>query len=209
MRRLHSFPRDEAGASLVETTLVFPLMLVLMFGLVEFGNVMWQYHATEKATAAGARFVATRAGAKGTLGPAGTELYTAAVPDCFVNDVSDPAGTPCSQATDGNGNGPSSVVLTCTGTGSGSCSSTEMSALLTEMQKYAPNLQAANVAVDLRGSTMGFIGRGRAIPLVTVRTTGLTYNWVAAGALLGLGPLTMPNFASTLPAEDQKEGPGI
>jgi Flp pilus assembly protein TadG len=204
MRRLRSFLGDVGGAALVETTLVFPLMLVLMFGLVEFGNVMWQYHADEKATSAGARYLATRGGVAGTLGQTlTTELYTTAVPDCFVT-TTDAPGTPCSQEA-----GATGWKTTCSGTGGGACSSTEMSALLTEMQKYAPTITAANVAVDLRGSTMGYVGRGRAIPLITVRTTGLTYNWVAMGALLGLGPLTMPSFASTLPAEDQKEGPGI
>jgi hypothetical protein len=189
---------------MVETTLVFPLLLVLTFGLVEFGNVMWRYHAAEKATAAGARFLATRAGVLGTLNPtATTELYRTAVPDCFTN-TSETPGTPCSQVP-----GASGWLHTCTGTGGGGCNGGEMTALLTEMQKYAPTITAANVAVDLHGSTMGYVGRGRAVPLITVRTTGLTYNWVTMGALLGLGPLTMPSFASTLPAEDQKEGPGI
>jgi hypothetical protein len=56
---------------------------------------------------------------------------------------------------------------------------------------------------------MGFVGRGRAIPLITVRTTGLTYNFITLNSLLGFGPITMPSFASTYVAEDQKEGPGI
>jgi hypothetical protein len=205
MRRLRSFLSDVRGATLVETTLVFPLLLVLMFGLVEFGNLMWRYHAAEKATAAGARFLATRAGVLGTLNTTPTtELYRTSVPDCFTNSSSDTPGTPCSQIA-----GATGWLQTCTGTGGGACSSTEMSALLAEMKKYAPTIAAANVAVDFRGSTMGFVGRGRAIPLITVRTTGITYTWVTMGALLGLAPLTLPSFASTLPAEDQKEGPGI
>ena len=52
------------------------------------------------------------------------------------------------------------------------------------------------------------------MPLVTVRTTGLTYNFVALGGLMSffgqtLGPITMPGFDATLVAEDQKEGPAL
>lgn len=204
MRRLRSLLGDDRGSALVETTIVFPLMLILTFGLVEFGNALWQYHAAEKATAIGARWLATRGGVAGNLGQAvTTEVYTTGLPDCFVTDNTDPPGTLCSQVS-----GATGWSTTCTGSGGG-CSTTEMATLLTQMQQYAPTLTAANISVQLRGSTMGFLGRGRAVPLITVRTTGLTYNWVAIGALLGLPPLTMPSFASTLPAEDQKEGPGI
>ena len=206
MRAVRQFLRDDLGATLVETTIIFPLVLILTFGLVEFGYVLWQYHAAEKATAVGARWVATRAGVAGSdlsQTPLGTELYTAAVPDCFVG-ATVAYGTPCSQVA-----GATGWSQSCTGTGGGSCSSTQMAALLTTMQAFAPTLTAANVTVQFRGSTMGFVGRGRAIPLITVKTTGLTYNWVALGALLGFPPLTMPGFDATLPAEDQKQGTGL
>lgn len=203
MRRLPSFRRDESGATLVEATLVVPLMLLLTFGLVEFGYVMWQFHATEKATAIGVRWLASRHGVKGEAAVT-NELYTATVPDCFAS-TSNPPGTLCSQVA-----GATSWSQTCSGTGGGNCSSTTMSGLLTEMQKYAPFIKATNVSVQLQGTKIGFVGRGRAVPLITVRTTGLTYNYIALGALVpGLGSITMPSFASSAVGEDQKEGPGI
>ncbi|CAN7382652.1 pilus assembly protein [Phenylobacterium sp. LjRoot225] len=202
MRSLRRMLRDERGATLVETTIIFPLVLILTFGLVEFGNAFWQYHAAEKATAVGARWLSTRHGVRGTAALT-NELYTAPVPDCFVNSGDTP-GTACSQVA-----GATAWSQTCSGSGGGSCSSTVMADLLAQMQAYAPFITAANVNVQLRGSTMGFVGRGRAVPLITVRTTGLTYNFITLDALLGLGPLTMPGFASTFVAEDQKEGPGI
>ena len=201
MRRLLSLRRDETGAALVEMTLVFPMVLILTFGLVEFGVAFWEYHAAEKATSIGARWLATQHGVLGQYALT-SELYTSTVPDCFVS-TTDAPGTPCSQVA-----GATGWSATCTGTGGGSCSSTVMSGLLTQMQAYAPFIRAANVSVQLRGSDMGFIGRNRAIPLITVRTTGLTYSFVAMGKLLGFGPITMPSFATTLVAEDQIEGPG-
>jgi len=114
MRRLHKLRRDERGATLVETTIVFPLVLILTFGLVEFGNAFWRYHTAEKATAAGARWLATR---HGVLGAAAltNELYTTAVPDCFVNSTAAP-GTACSQVA-----GATGWSQTCSGTGGGAC----------------------------------------------------------------------------------------
>lgn len=202
MRRLRPLLCDERGAALVETTIVFPLLLLLTFGLLEFGDAFWRYHTVEKATAIGARWLATRHGVAGNAALS-DELYTAVVPDCFVNTSAAP-GTACSQVA-----GAASWSQTCSGAGGGACSDTVMSGLLAQMQQYAPFITAANVRVQLRGSTMGFVGRGRAIPLVTVETTGLTYNFVTLNSLLGFGPIAMPAFATTFVAEDQKEGPGI
>lgn len=201
MTWLRSLLRDDRGATLVEATIVFPIMMILTFGLVEFGHAFWEYHTAERATAAGARWLATRHGVRGAAA-ASNELWTAVVPDCFVN-TSDPPGTLCSQVA-----GATGWSQTCSGTGGGSCSATQMAGLLTEMQRYAPFITSSNVSVLLKGSNIGFVGRGRAVPLITVRTTGLTYNFVALNGLLGFAPLTMPSFASTVVAEDQKEGPG-
>jgi Flp pilus assembly protein TadG len=203
MRKLHQILRDERGAALIEATIVMPLVLILTFGLLEFGNAMWRYHTAEKATAAGVRWLATRHGVAGAGAPVTNELYTAQVPDCFVNTSAAP-GAACAQVA-----GATGWSQTCSGAGGGACSSTQMAGLLTEMRRYAPFINAANVTVELRGSALGFVGRGRAVPLITVRTTGLTFDFVTLDGLLGLGPITMPSFASTLVAEDQKEGPGI
>ena len=199
MWKLRKLARDQRGSTLVESALVFPLLMILTFGLVEFGVAFWQYHAAEKATAVGARWLATRHGVRGA-DPLTTELYTASVPDCFV--ASTAYGTSCSQV-----DGATGWSQTCSGGGGGSCSGAQMSALLTQMQQFAPFLTAANVSVQLRGSGMGFVGRGRPVPLITVRTTGLTYNFIAIDKLIGIQPITMPTFDSTAVGEDQKEGP--
>lgn len=202
MRRFRELPRDDRGATLVEMTIVFPLVLILTFGLLEFGNAFWRYHTAEKATAMGARWLATRHGVAGTAAVT-NELYTAVVPDCFVS-TSVTLGTACSQVA-----GATAWSQTCSGAGGGSCSNSVMSGLLTQMKAFAPFITASNVQVQIRGSSMGFVGRGRAVPLITVRTTGLTYNFVTLNSLLGFDPIAMPSFATTFVAEDQKEGPGI
>ena len=91
----------------------------MMFGLVEFGHALWNYHMAEKATAIGARWIAAGHGVKGTNAANG-ELWTATVPDCFVNSA-DPPGTPCAQVS-----GATGWSQTCSGGGGGSCSGAVM-----------------------------------------------------------------------------------
>jgi Flp pilus assembly protein TadG len=195
MRRLRSLLRDEMGAALIETALVFPMLLLMTFGLLEFGYVFWEYHTAEKATAIATRYAVTR-------GPLLAQL-TDGSHDCFAANPSTVApGTPCSDAAI-----PAASPITCTVAGAGGCDSTVLAAMVTQMQQIAPFVTSGNVQVTLAQSKMGFIGRGAAIPLITVQTTGLTYNFVTIGGLLGVGPITMPSFATTLVGEDQKEGP--
>lgn len=195
MRQLRQLLHDERGATLVETTIVFPLVLILTFGLVEFGNAFWQYHTAEKATAIGARYLATR-------GPLVAQL-TDGSHDCVAaNPVGVAPGTSCSDPAI-----PSAATTTCTSAGSGGCSADVFAAMLSQMQGFAPFITSANVQVDVAQSKLGFIGRGKAAPLITVRTTGLTYTFITLNSLLGFAPITMPGFATTYVAEDQKEGP--
>lgn len=191
MRRTRTkFAQNESGATLVEYTLVFALLMVLTFGLIEFGLIMHQYNAAEKATAYGSRFIATR-------GPVAT-----GIPDCGVATTL-PAGTMCSAV-----GGSSSWTRTCNAGAPGAgCNAAVLNELVTEMQQFAPWIEAQNVQVVLRGAGLGFVGRGAPVPMVTVRLTGMTFDFIALDDLLGLGQLAMPGFDATLVGEDMKEGP--
>lgn len=178
------FRKNESGATLVETTLVFAMFMILTFGLIEFGLVLYQYNTAETATAVGARFVATR-------GPVVTGL-----PDCGpgVNVSALSAGTRC----------PSTAWETVCNAGapSAGCQASVLNALVTEMQRFAPNIQAQNVQVILRGAGLGFVGRGSPVPMVTVRLTGMQYDFIALDDLLGFGTVAMPGFDATIVGED-------
>lgn len=190
MRSFARFRKDASGATLVEYTLVFVMLMVLSFGLIEFGIVLYQYNAAEKATAVGARFIATR-------GP-----VVAGIPDCGVATTAS-AGTMCRDVSGGSSWGP----ITCNaGAPSGSCQAAVLTELVTRMQQFAPGIQAQNVQVELRGAGLGFVGRGSPVPMVTVRLTGMTYNFIALDDLLGFGALTMPGFDASLVGEDLNEG---
>ena len=172
----------------MEYTLVFALMMMLTFGLIEFGVCFYQYNAAEKATAIGARYIATRGPVLTGLGDCGPSVSTSGYS----------AGTYCANVA-----GASSWSSTCNAQApAAGCQAAVLNALVARMQQFAPNLEAQNVQVVLRGSEFGFVGRGAAVPLVTVRLTGLTYDFIALDDLLGLGPLTMPTFDATIVGED-------
>jgi hypothetical protein len=185
MNRFRPFLPDRSGATLVEFTLVFMMLMLLTFGLIEFGVVLYQYNTAESATAVGARYAATR-------GPIATGLA-----DCGVA-TSESAGTLCSSV-----GGSGAWVVTCNAAApSGGCQSAALNDLVAEMQRFAPNIEAQNVQVVLRGTGLGFVGRGSPVPMVTVRLTGMAYDFIALDDLLGFGTLTMPGFDATIVGED-------
>ncbi|CAN7382649.1 pilus assembly protein [Phenylobacterium sp. LjRoot225] len=54
---LRQFRRDHSGAALVEFTILAPLLISLMCGLAEFGQVLRQYHIMEKGVRDAARYL--------------------------------------------------------------------------------------------------------------------------------------------------------
>jgi Flp pilus assembly pilin Flp len=184
MRPFTRFRRNESGATLVEATLVFAMMMIMTFGLIEFGLVLYQYNAAEKATAIGARYIATR-------GPVVTGM-----PDCGpgVSVSGMNAGATCPST---------SWESTCNASApAAGCDAAVLTALVAEMQRFAPDVEAQNVQVVLRGAGLGFVGRGSPVPMVTVRLTGMQYDFIALDDLLGFGTLTMPGFDATVVGED-------
>lgn len=184
MRAFVRFRKNQSGSTLVEATLVFAMMMILTFGLIEFGIVLFQYNSAETATAVGARYAATR-------GP-----IVSGIPDCGpgVNVSALNAGARC----------PSTAWETVCNAGApaGGCQTAALSALVAEMQRFAPNIEAQNVQVVYRGAGLGFVGRGSPVPMVTVRLTGMQYDFIALDDLLGFGTVTMPGFDATIVGED-------
>jgi hypothetical protein len=182
MSILRRFRKSQTGAVLVEHTLVFLLLMLLTFGLIEFGVVLYQYNAAETATAVGARYVATR-------GPIAAGRVTAR-----------------RYCAAGNSAAPSTAVRPgqspVTRTRQRRMSSSPTDALVLRMQRFDPNIEAQNVQVVLRGAGLGFVGRGSPVPMVTVRLTGMQYDFIALDDLLGFGALTMPGFDATVVGED-------
>lgn len=191
MKKLIRFIRETRAATLVEFSFIAPLLFLITFGVIELGFFYFQYQALDAATRMGARIAATR-------GPAITGM-----PDCGVAVTTSP-GNYCSAS-----GGGTQWSATCAGTAlttSGGavatgCDAAIMGRILQEMQLVYPSLVLNNIMVTFSGSNLGFVGKGRPVPLVTVQVTGVTASLPVLSAF-GISGFAMPSFATSLPGED-------
>lgn len=205
--RLHSLSlvRDSSGAGAAEFALVLPLLLLLLFGIIDAGRFLWEVNKAEKATQMGARYA----------------IVTSVIPAALVS--ADYTGTAnCDE--DGNGTYETCVTgsdiknpaalgqVTCT---SSSCACTvapcpgtpaipaaSFTNLVSRMQAMKPDISASNVQVEFKGSGIGYAGDPTGmdiVPLITVRLTGMQFRPIT---LFGGVAFDLPSFGTTLSAED-------
>lgn len=200
---------NRSGSSAAEFALVLPLFLILLFGIIDTGRFMWEFNKAEKATQVGAR--------------------VATVTDVLSSGLRDEnyAGQTVGGATIGAGERiPAGALGTikCTNTACtcevAPCPSnlgTLDTAIFTDvvvarMKQIDPAIGASNVVVRYSGSGMGFAGSTSSgsggssgteqmeiSPLVTVTLQDLQFTPITS---LLFATYTMPDFSTTLPAED-------
>jgi Flp pilus assembly protein TadG len=194
MTRLLQFVRDQRGVSAAEFGLVLPLLLFMLFGIIDAGRFIWEYNRAEKATQMGARYAVVT-----DMVPSGLTTYSFAVSDGVL------AGTPVPLA-----NFTTAVCGTssCTCTGGGVCGAVgydtaAFGRIVTRMHAMDPRIANANVTVEYRNVGLGYAGDPNGpdvAPLVTVRLTGMTFQPLT-GMLFGAA-MAMPDFATSLTLED-------
>ena len=189
-RRLLS---DRSGSGAAEFSLVLPLLILLLFGMIDTGRYMWEYNRAEKATMMGARFaVVTTAVA--------TDLASAS----YVGNGGLTQGDPIPASALG--------VMTCASAGNCTCttspctgltrSAPAFTAIVNRMKLMYPPITEANVRVEYRGSGLGYAGDPNGMevaPLITVRLINQQFRPLS---FLMLTHFTMPDFATTLTSED-------
>jgi hypothetical protein len=211
-RFLQQLARNQAGTSTIEFAIVAMLFLLLTFGLVDFGHMFWQYNSAAKAAQLGARLAAvsdpvwdglpTFTDDAGTPGGAWQTNYSVT---CTSSNASGSAGT----CTGNNDGGYDAAAMQCLvfGRAAGGCDTqcaeTGMdgeAGLCDRFNRITPQ----NVSITYSHTGLGFSGRpGGPVPTITLRLTGLTFNFVAVGTLAGLGQfMTMPDFRVTMTGED-------
>ena len=191
--------RCERGSTAAEFALTLPLVLLLLFGIVDAGRLAWEFNRAEKATQVGARVaVVTDSFPSGLLAEnylgqtvGGVTLTQGdRIPAAALGDIKC-TQTACSCAT-----APCPSTL-------GTISSTTFSnVLLPRMQSMNPRIQASNVEIHYTGSGLGYAGdpNGMQIaPTVTVKVTGMTYRPITA---LLFANFPLPDFSTSLTAED-------
>jgi Flp pilus assembly protein TadG len=203
--------QDSEGGALVEFTLVFPILLLVALGTVDFTYMLFDWSMANKAAFIGAR--------------------TAVVSDPVATGITNPTydttllGQSCSNPATGaaTGNCPAPVSTVCTpGASGGSCTAgytfdnTAFTTILGNMQNVFPRLQRQNVQLAYQTNGLGFVGRPGGLPMdVQVSIRCMTHQFYFIGALMGwiftapagcpagtpAGP-AIPAFATTLTSED-------
>lgn len=193
MRLLRHLFRDKRASSAAEFALVLPLLLVLLFGIIDMGRFFWQLNETEKATQMGARMaIVTTPVSPDLVGESyvdGTTKNGDLIPAAALgtlrcdNDGCTCPVAPCPGGTDVDVDAFNVIV--------------------TRMAQMNPQITADNVVVSYSGSGFGYAGDADenmdVQPLVTVTVKDMTFNFIA---LLGLIQVNMPEASATLTAED-------
>jgi Flp pilus assembly protein TadG len=199
--------RSASGAGAAEFAIVLPLFLVLLFGIIDGARFVWEYNKAEKATQVGARVAAVTnvlspglrdedyAGqtAGGTTIGAGDKIPAEALGSIKCSNTACTCETaPC----------PSDL---------GTLDTATFDILVQRMSEIHPAIQPENVVVRYSGSGFGFAGTAsqggggsgteqmEISPLITVTLDGLEFRPITS---LLLASLSMPEFATTLTAED-------
>lgn len=201
MRAADELPRDDAGSVLVEFAVVLPLFLILLFAVIDFGQIYLRWILAEKATHLAARLAVVRA----PICP-GVPVFNdraAGVPQIL------PFGTSCA-AEPGLCADPG--LITCTGDAAVGDSFDDIIGIA---GGFLPtSAVAGNIRLTYSFANLGFLG-GPYVPLVSVELEGdIDVPFITPlGPLLqafysgnGLADPSMPSMRATLPAEDLVEG---
>jgi hypothetical protein len=198
------FADDESGSTLVEFAIVMPLFLLILFALIDFGRMGFEYVMANKAVQVAARLAVARPPACPGVALVNTRgvVPVGSLPPYF--------GTNCRAG-----------ATVCADPGTVTCNGDASNPTVAEIWGVMGGVMPVGAtAANLRfsysyTSDLGFLG-GPYVPMVTVETTGLSFQFATPldglAALAGsIGPglpgsLPFPALSVSLPAEDLAQG---
>jgi TadE-like protein len=198
-RALRTLVRDDGGTSTVEFTIVALLFFMLTFGVVEFGYMFWQYNSAAKAAQVGARLAAVSDPVWNQL----VSLEDAGIPGSPWTTDYDVACSGKDEECEGSGSEYDTDAMQRIVEGRDDACGQLGPDRYPGMCDIFDRITADNVIVTYSNTGLGFAGRpGGPVPTITLQLTGLTFEFIGLGDLLGLGPVTMPDFLVTMTGED-------
>ncbi len=188
------------GSTVAEFAIVLPLLLILIFGIIDAGRYMWAINRSQKAVQAGARHAIVT-----DTVPGGLQDYT------FVSETN-PPGSPIPVAAFGSiiceatGGSPACTCATnpCNSAMVGATNSGAFSAIAGRMRQLYPELSDSDVRIHYEGVGLGFAGNPHGSdvsPLVTVELDGATFQPVTL-LVFGAPQIPLPTFRSSMTLED-------
>ncbi len=214
--RLKEFGRDESGAALIEMTVTVTMFLVILFGVVEFSHLFYQWNAATKAVQFGARLAAVSDPVASDLssltGVGGSVLPGAAMPAFDRVCTSDHPTGATGQCTGVNSYDFAAMQTLIYGRGNGTlCNGTGNNI---GMCNLFPNITPQNVRVRYQNNGLGYAGRpsgyvaypGAPVPTITVSIRNFTFNYIfLKGLVPGLTAVSMPGLNTTITGEDLRK----
>jgi Flp pilus assembly protein TadG len=189
------FRKRTDGSALVEFAAVMPILLILLFGGVDFAFAVWQRAAVVKAAEIGARrAIVTDKVATNVF----DTLFTTAAAlggKCMDASTSPPtASADCAFAPITCG-----YISGAMGCSSGAYNATAFADIYNRMVLAYPQLKQNNVSITYASSGLGFVGGPNGVPAtVTVSISCLTYDLPFTRAFLGWA---LPAKANGCPAD--------
>lgn len=213
---------DESGAALLEFTAAAFTFFILLFGVIEFANVFYQWNSATKAVQLGARLAAVSDPLTDDFLDITNEVEDSLPGDPLVagdyDMICDGSTAECTCTGPLCPDAPSyeldkmrtlvygrcdAVVETCNEDGVREACNGSSTFSNIGMCNIFGRVTPENVIVRYEYTGLGYVGRpGGAVPTITVSLTGLTYDWIMIGALTGFSPISLPSFATTVTGED-------
>lgn len=163
--------RNRRGAVAVEFALLFPVVILLTFGIIELSLVAYDYHRLGEATRRGAREV----------------IISPTIPS-----ISGYAGATITCGASGGGS------VTCSGAAVDD--DTAMTTMLTSMRQIQPDITIQNIQIIYEDSGLSPPGSPDIVVLlITVRLINMTYDFFLLNTIAGLtASIPYPDFATTI-----------
>ncbi|MCJ7421285.1 TadE/TadG family type IV pilus assembly protein [Sphingomicrobium astaxanthinifaciens] len=189
---------DRRGGSAAEFALVLPLLIILLFGILDAGRWMWESNQQEKATQAAARWAVVT-----------DPVFSGLESFSFATDYSSPiTGGDIVPAADFGGAVCTNTSCNCTGSACGEINYSHDAAAFDAIRQmiayhYRP-VPPENLTIRYDNVGLGFSGDPNGpdvAPLVTVELTGLSFTPLFF-QILGINAIPMPDIATALTAED-------